>query len=444
MSRKKISEATTVGGVATPVEGQAGRFKVQIATPGRGTSGYYSAEVLEAAAAAKIFPAGHKMYLNHQMADGSGVDERGDRSLKDLTGTLESDAVWDKASQSLIGIAKVFGPYRPVLAEAADSIGLSMQAWADVSMGTAPDGVYGVIVNELVEAQSVDFVSNAGRGGKILQVIESARADARAEFADAREAALVALRESRNIGQWVESRLHLSLTCQADDMYGNGYLTREERIALSGAIGDALDAFTESLESSAPQLYLRDLWDDPAVIAVQVEESLNNVPSHPAGRFNPPKEFPMGMIQVDEADHRRVTEAAGRVQTLESERDAAIQRADKAEGERNELRESNAATERNTKARKIIEAQSANKVEFSSLEIVGLTANLPVTESGALDSAAFTTEVDKVIATALESNGAGGVNGFGGDTTRVIGGSTKLTESSYDKNRARVFGRKES
>lgn len=41
----------------------------------------------------------------------------------------------------------------------------------------------------------------------------------------------------------------------------------------------------------------------------------------------------MGHIQVDEAEHGRLTEAAGRVPTLESERDTANERADKAERE---------------------------------------------------------------------------------------------------------------
>lgn len=79
------------------------------------------------------------------------------------------------------------------------------------------------------------------------------------------------IREARNIGQWIESRLHLELTQLADNMFGDGRLTREERIALSSAVADALTAFTSDLESSAPQLYTRDLWAEPEALAMAAE-----------------------------------------------------------------------------------------------------------------------------------------------------------------------------
>lgn len=69
--------------------------------------------------------------------------------------------------------------------------------------------------------------------------------------------------EGRTIGAWVESRLHLALTTLGDDMYGDGRLTREERITLSSAVGDALQAFTARVEADAPQLYERGPYDDP-------------------------------------------------------------------------------------------------------------------------------------------------------------------------------------
>lgn len=65
------------------------------------------------------------------------------------------------------------------------------------------------------------------------------------------------LREAFNIGEWLESRLHLYFTQTTDDMFGYGNLTRDERITLSSAIGDALDAFRTKVEASAAQLYQR-------------------------------------------------------------------------------------------------------------------------------------------------------------------------------------------
>ncbi|MFI7630262.1 hypothetical protein [Microbispora rosea] len=72
-----------------------------------------------------------------------------------------------------------------------------------------------------------------------------------------------ALAEARTIGAWVESRLHLALTTLGDDMYGDGRLTRDERKALSSAVGAALDAFSAAIEDAAPQLYERGPYDDP-------------------------------------------------------------------------------------------------------------------------------------------------------------------------------------
>lgn len=68
--------------------------------------------------------------------------------------------------------------------------------------------------------------------------------------------------EAANLGNWLESRLHLSFTMLADDLFGDGRLTRAERVALSGAIGDALDAFNAAVAESMPQIYQRGRWVD--------------------------------------------------------------------------------------------------------------------------------------------------------------------------------------
>lgn len=69
------------------------------------------------------------------------------------------------------------------------------------------------------------------------------------------------LREAGTLGAWLESRLHLTLTQIADDLFGDGFVTREERITLSGAIGDALNSYNERIMADAPQLYTRDRWE---------------------------------------------------------------------------------------------------------------------------------------------------------------------------------------
>ena len=51
-----------------------------------------------------------------------------------------------------------------------------------------------------------------------------------------------------NLADYLEALIHREFTNRADDLFGMGRVTREERIALSNAIGDALDAFHARLQ----------------------------------------------------------------------------------------------------------------------------------------------------------------------------------------------------
>lgn len=402
MGRQTLTEARP-GARTSAVEAHAGRFRIELITPGWGASGYYSAEVLEAAGAAGVFPAGTHMYLDHPTR--TEQTERPVRSVRDLAAVLTEAAVWDATAQALVAEVAVFGQHREVLAEMADDIGCSVVAVADVETGEA-EGRRGRIVRELVEGKSVDFVTHAGRGGRIVEILESAGS--------------TEVEESRNVGQWVESRIHRDFTITADDMFGDGRLTREERISLSAAIGDALTAFVGSLEASQPQLYARDLWEDPQdTIAAALEAAATHVPSIRPGSHNPnPEEIPMGHIQVDEAVHTRAVEEAGRVPTLESERDTAVQRAETAESERDSARAQLAESARTSRASEIITAQATEAgVTFTALESRGLLAGLPLGDDGALDEAAFTTAVEAAVTEKAATAGAGTPRGFGQRTT---------------------------
>lgn len=93
----------------------------------------------------------------------------------------------------------------------------------------------------------------------------------------AQESAAQPIKESAGVAQWLESRLHSQFTYICDDLYGDGLLTREERVQLSNAIGDALDAFTTNIVANAPQLYDRGRWEEPkeqpADVGMQASES---------------------------------------------------------------------------------------------------------------------------------------------------------------------------
>lgn len=70
--------------------------------------------------------------------------------------------------------------------------------------------------------------------------------------------------KKRNIANMIEAMIHLDFTRRADEMFAEGQITRSERIGLSGAIGDALEAFAATVADRAPALLERDPWMDAA------------------------------------------------------------------------------------------------------------------------------------------------------------------------------------
>lgn len=486
---QEVTEQLTLEAASTD---DAGALLVEFITPGWGSSGYYSREVVEAAA--PLFAVGTHMYLDHPTA--AEETDRPVRSVKDLAAVITEAGVYKDGG--IRGKVKPFGPYRDLLLDEdfATNIGLSIRASAsDIVVGEA-EGRRGPIIEGLVDLKSVDFVTRAGRGGRVLQVLESASHVA----------------EARNIGQWVESRIHRDFTVLADDMAGEGRLTRDERIGLSSAIGDALAAFVANLEANQAQLYTRDIWADPLDTVAEAlarislveataderrqqlsdvvrttyagerryawvrdfddttvwfESSAENERSktwaqaytpaaddmsivldgertevRPVTKYVPvtrpgstteteeSEEDTMPQIQIEEAEHARLVETAGRVNALEERATTAEARADAAEARE-------ATANRNTRALAIV---GESDTEFDDLQTAGLVASLPLTEAGELDEVAFTTRVTEAATKVQErlAGASGRVTGFGGST---ISGGTSVSESDIDNAVAGTFGR---
>ena len=84
----------------------------------------------------------------------------------------------------------------------------------------------------------------------------------------------VPLSEKSNLAEWLEARVHTWLTQLADELFGNGNVTRIERKAISEAISTALDTYHQSILDNAPQLLQRRPWEDaPAEDTSTVSES---------------------------------------------------------------------------------------------------------------------------------------------------------------------------
>jgi len=179
-----------------------GTVQLKIIQPGWGSSGYYSAAMLERDGPA-IFTAGLHMYLDHPSESESA--DRPERSVRDIAGVLTSDARWDAdgaAGPGLYAEAEVVGAYRDLVEDLAPHIGVSIRAFGTVSEGEA-DGRRGRLIDGLVSAESVDWVTRAGAGGQVVTMLESARSGRMQQRAPRRptpareaDAPIVALRES--------------------------------------------------------------------------------------------------------------------------------------------------------------------------------------------------------------------------------------------------------
>ena len=165
-----ITESRTFAEAATPASG-TGMLDIVFINEGWGSSGYYGGDTLQEAAKDVVFPAGTQMFINHPTPQ--EAEDRPVRDLNYLAAVLTEDATYDEAVKGLRGPVKTFPAWRESLAEMAPYIGVSIRAAADVEEGEA-EGRAGVIVKRLTEGLSVDFVTKAGRGGKIVQVLESA------------------------------------------------------------------------------------------------------------------------------------------------------------------------------------------------------------------------------------------------------------------------------
>lgn len=136
-----------------------GVYRITVIRPGQGSCGVYSAENL--AESAHLFAAGTHMFLDHP-----APNDRPERSVRDLAGVfLEGARVEEDGSLS--AVVRVFPSFNTIVREKFDAIGVSINAWTyhenDID-GVVPcfDGV-----------TSVDFVTRAGAGGAITEVLES-------------------------------------------------------------------------------------------------------------------------------------------------------------------------------------------------------------------------------------------------------------------------------
>lgn len=157
---QRITEALGTATATGP-----GRVKLTIITPGQGSSGTYSPELLEQAAKDKVFPRGTQSHVNHSTRTEELDRPEGD--LRNLAGVLLEDARWD--GEALVAEARIGSAWRDFVTEFGEFIGVSISAAAEI----ADDGTVARLIPD--PFNRVDLVTVAGRGGRIAEVLEAAR-----------------------------------------------------------------------------------------------------------------------------------------------------------------------------------------------------------------------------------------------------------------------------
>ncbi|WP_193613153.1 hypothetical protein [Nocardioides lijunqiniae] len=413
---KLLQETGRISEAAAAEAKSTGRMLIQHISPGWGSSGYYSSECLEQAVADEIIPAGTHMYADHPTEEEART--RPVRSIKDLMSVTteparlatQEDVERGADLGALVSEVDIVPSYRPLIEHLKDAIGVSIRGDGELVEGTA-EGRNGKIVESLAHVKSVDWVTRAGRGGKVLSLVESARANRRAIGHGLSEATVNDTREA--------------LQTALRDAYGAAPVDRSVWVYVRDFDDSTVWFEVEGSGASDPGIYGQTYTDSDGVIAltgqrVEVRVRTTYVPATRPDSTTPTteshKEHLMGIKQIEESELTRLTEAAGRVDALITEsatKDARIK----------ELEEADAARGRTTRATAIVEARAKEAgVTFTPREVKGFLADITLTEAGELDEAAFTTLVDEDAAARKADGGAGQVRGHGSSVTE--GGST--------------------
>jgi hypothetical protein len=285
---------------------------------------------------------------------------------------------------------------------------------------------------------------------------------ARATVAETDKPTEAAVTEARNVGHWLESRIHRAFTEMADDMFGEGRLTREERISLSNAIGEGLGAFNRVVAEKVPHLYERDPWQEPEPAPAEVAETTaENAPAPPVEtkEVAPMSEGTNNQGTPPDGGTTEVAESAVQAELTETRRllaEARLQlatigenanRATLAEAERDRLKADN------DRLRALISAQDRLRATLAEsglpevchsrvMSVVCGTegSNIPLNESGRVDEEQFTGAIAAAIQ-AEKTYIAGLAESAGTGVPRGLGGSDAidLSEAALSNELENVF-----
>lgn len=296
------------------------RQEITLITPGWGSSGYYSPAMLEQAAKDRVFPKGTQSHIDH---DGELARyEQPAGSLTRLAAALTEDARWEPnwvdpdnpgpIPGRLVAETAVMPNWREFLLAAKEFIGNSIAAAATFTKGEV-DGRKGNIVEALHPSplNRVDYVTVAGRGGRISAVLESAFTRKVTE-ATANETSRMLRDAIRAVhgaeDTWIWLRDHDDTTAwfevegpESTSIYEQAYTSTDTAVTLTG----------DRIEVRATTQY---------VPVTPAAEAAPDSPANPAGVHENKKEAAtMATTQIEEAELATLRESASRAVTVEAE-----------------------------------------------------------------------------------------------------------------------------
>lgn len=179
MSMESLDLSTTDAQVIPLVEKAVApddTVMLKIISEGWGSSGYYSADVIKKAINDRVWHKGLHNLIDHPTAQEEAARPEG--SISNLGSTLIEDAHWlDDFKGNGAGAyarAKVVPQFKETLNAIANDIGTSIRAKGKARIGEI-NGRKGPIIESIDRALSVDYVTLPGRGGKVIELMESVR-----------------------------------------------------------------------------------------------------------------------------------------------------------------------------------------------------------------------------------------------------------------------------
>lgn len=166
MSNTVLNESAALAPAVAAEPKGIWRSKI-IAADVQGSSGYYPGDVLRRDGS-KAFPAGTHVYFDHPTD--TEERERPERSVRDLAGYLTDDAAFEDGLDGSGLYARIqFLPHvKEHIRSIAEHVGLSIRAAGEIA-----ETATGRVVKSIQHGLSVDVVTRAGAGGRLIYMAES-------------------------------------------------------------------------------------------------------------------------------------------------------------------------------------------------------------------------------------------------------------------------------